>query len=99
MKIKIQYPVGPDGKTPALSVKRTVDGQVVKNGDVVDVNECTARNLIKKGYALAADREAENLDLEAKGVQNRLMAQASISRIITLQEKLGLKKQQPRAAA
>jgi len=74
MKIKIQ-----DGC-------KTVNGKAVKIGEVVETDANTARNLIKKRFATAADAEAERLNLEVNSVQTPLAAQANITRTLLLRK-------------
>lgn len=61
-------------KTPT-----TVNGVPVKVGDTVSVDECTFRNLAKKGVLEAADAESKAVSLEDRSVLTEEDAKDSIA--------------------
>lgn len=60
---------------------RLVNGKPVKTGDLIETDANTARNLILKGFATPADKEAEKLSgksiLSATQAQAQILAQVS----------------------
>lgn len=65
---------------------KTINNQPVKVGDIVDVDANTARNLIKKLYASAADDEAKKLDLDTKSLLSASQAQTQIAATLSRRE-------------
>lgn len=66
---------------------KTVDNVPVKPGTIVDVDSNTARNLINKGFAEAADSEANKLNLKRRSRLTAPQARASVEKIIDLRAK------------
>jgi hypothetical protein len=60
--------------------KTTVNNQPVKVGDVVEVSECTLRNLVKKGILEPVDGDAKKVDLEKPSVLTDVEAEAQIEK-------------------
>lgn len=84
-------------KIKILDGCKTVNGKPVKIGDIVDTDANTARNLIKKNFAAAADDEAKKLDLEAGSQLTAHQAQVRIAQIVAARETA--RANQPRARA
>lgn len=74
MKIKITTPENG-------TVKRTVNGIIAKPDSIHEVDSNTARNLIKKGYAIAADDEAKKINLEEPSRLTEEQADANAEKI------------------
>lgn len=64
-----------------------IDGNPVKVGDVVDADSNTTRNLIKKGFAEAADSESKRVNLDRHSRQSASQARAHVTKILDLREK------------
>lgn len=65
---------------------KSIDNKPVKPDSVHDVDSNTARNLIKKGFATAADDEAKRLDLEESSRLTEDQADANAEKIADKRE-------------
>lgn len=82
-KVPEPQPIG-QMKIKTTAKCKTIDNKPVTEGKTYEVDSNTARNLIKKGMATAADDEAKDLDLE---IPSRLTEEQAIERSEALDTK------------